>query len=83
MESIKTKMIFSLRELNIALGETATWRRDTRSVNYLEANGLKPTVRVGEKRTIYTYSVPAAAQILGMTVAELNEALQKNKAAKK
>lgn len=74
------KAIFTLREINFAMGFANSNTRRNNAIMFLESQGVKPHVFCnGGKMNRYYYSGPAVAKVLGITLKELNYLVAKNK----
>ncbi len=76
------KLIFTLKEMNIALGCGTSCSRNNSAIAHLNALGVMPVSHYGAGgvRTMTSYSVAAAANALGTTIEELNRMLEENRA---
>lgn len=75
------KLIFTLKEMNIALGCGTSCSRNNSAIAHLNALGVMPVsyYGAGGVRKTTSYSVAAAANALGTTVEELNRMLEVNR----
>ena len=75
------KLIFTLKEMNIALGATKSTTMANSAITHLCALGVKPVIRkiTGAKNNTYSFSVAEAAKALGTTIEALNESLLENR----
>lgn len=76
------KLIFTLKEMNIALGCGTSCSRNNSAIAHLNALGVMPVsyYGAGGVRKTTSYSVAAAANALGTTIEELNRMLEENRA---
>ncbi len=79
------KLIFTLNEMNIALGAAGSSTLFNSAITHLCSLGVQPVKRkiTGGKRHTYSFSVAEAAKALGTTVEALNESLEENKRKRK
>ncbi len=74
------KALFTLREINFALGYTKNTTRNNNAIMFLESQGVKPRIFCnGGTMNRYYYPGPAVAKVLGITLEELNDLVVKNK----
>lgn len=74
------KAIFTLRDINFAMGFANSNTRRNNAIMFLESQGVKPRVFCnGGKMNRYYYSGPAVAKVLGISLDELNELVRKNR----